>query len=211
MMTQICNADESKLCKQILAAIATVYKPICLAELTSLVETLEDTSDDVESLHEIIGFCGSFLTIRNDMIYFVHQSAKDYLLTKASSEIFPTGQGEAHHEIFSRSLKVLSKTLRRDIYSLHAPGYPIEQVEQPNPDPLAASRYSCIYWADHLHDWSAPPCGSLKPDMSSVEEFMRMKYLYWLEALSLCKSMSEGVVAMAKLEALLQVVPCLCL
>jgi NACHT domain/Heterokaryon incompatibility protein (HET) len=209
MMMQISNADESELCKQILAAIATVYKPICLAELTSLVETLEDTSDDMESLHAIIGLCGSFLTIRNDTIYFVHQSAKDYLLAKASSEIFPTGQGEAHHEIFSRSLEVLSKILRRDIYSLHVPGYPIKQVEPPDPDPLAASRYSCIYWADHLSDWSARPCGSLKPNLSAVEKFVRAKYLYWLEALSLCKSISEGMIAMAKLEALLQVGPCM--
>jgi hypothetical protein len=209
MMTQICNADESELCKQILTTVATVYKPICLAELTSLVEALENTTDDMESLHEIIGLCGSFLIIRNDTIYFVHQSAKDYLLTKASSEIFPTGQGEAHHEIFSRSLKVLSKILRRDIYSLHAPGYPIKQVEQPDPDPLAASRYLCIYWADHLSDWSARPCRSLKPNLSAIEKFMRTKYLYWLEALSLYKSMSEGVIAMVKLEALLQVAPCL--
>ncbi|KAF2469181.1 uncharacterized protein BDR25DRAFT_229776, partial [Lindgomyces ingoldianus] len=29
-------------------------------------------------------------------------------------------------------------------------GYPTEQSKQPDPDPLAASRYSCIYWVDHL-------------------------------------------------------------
>jgi hypothetical protein len=63
------------------------------------------------------------------MIYFVYQSAKDYLLAKVSSKIFPTGQGEAYRKIFLRSLKVLSEILRRDIYSLCAPGYPIEQVE----------------------------------------------------------------------------------
>jgi hypothetical protein len=210
MLTQISDGDESELCKQILAVIATVYKPICLAELASLVEALEDTSGDVESLHEIIGLCGSFLTVRNDTIYFVHQSAKDYLLTEVASEIFPAGQGEAHHEIFSRSLKVLSKTLRRDVYSLRAPGYPIEEVEQPDPDPLAMSRYSCIFWIDHLHDCSMRPRGILKPDLSTVETFLRTKFLYWLEAVSICKSMSEAVVAMAKLEALLQVAPCLC-
>ena len=39
-----------------------------------------------------------------------------------------------------------------------------------------------------------------------VDVFVRKKYLYWLEALSLCKSMSEGVLSMAKLEALIQVI-----
>jgi hypothetical protein len=32
--------------------------------------------------------------------------------------------------------------------------------------------------------------------------FLKAKYLYWLEARSLCKSMLEGVVLIAELEAL---------
>jgi hypothetical protein len=145
MMGQICDSNNSTLCKRILASIATVYEPITLFELTSLLETLEDVSDDLDSLQEIIGLCGSFLTIRKYTIYFVHQSAKDYLLAKASVEVFPSGKGETHHKIFSRSLEVMSRTLRRDIYSLGQLGYPIEMVKQPDPDPLIASRYSCIY------------------------------------------------------------------
>jgi hypothetical protein len=42
---------------------------------------------------------------------------------------------------------------------------------------------------------------------SNIDKFMREKYLYWLEALSLCRSMSKGVVSITKLEALLQVIP----
>ena len=208
MMTQINKSDDSEVCKQILAIIATVYVPITLTELTSLVEMLEDASDDKDSLHELIGLCGSFLTIRKDRIYFVHQSAKDYLLARASNEIFPSGRGEIHHEIFLKSLEVMSRTLRRDMYSLRAIGYPIEQVVRPDPDPLAASRYSCINWVDHLLDWNdidATPKLDLT-DQDAIENFVRTKYLYWLEALSLYRSISEGVVLMAKLEILLQVI-----
>jgi hypothetical protein len=209
MMTQICRSDDSKLCKQILATVATVYAPITLTELTSLVDMLEDASDDIDSLHEIIGLCGSFLTIRKDRIYFVHQSAKDYLLAKAFSEIFLSGRGEIHHEIFLKSLKVISRTLRRDIYGLRAMGYPIEEVVRPDPDPLAASRYLCINWVDHLLDWSSDTDLNhelRRPDKDAVQTFLQTKYLYWLEALSLCRSMSEGVVSMAKLEGFLQVI-----
>jgi hypothetical protein len=60
--------------------------------------------DDLESLKEIIGLYGSFLTIREETIYFVHQSAKDYLLINAFDEIFPSKREEAHYVIFSRSL-----------------------------------------------------------------------------------------------------------
>jgi hypothetical protein len=209
MMEQIRNSEDADLCKRILASIAIVYQPITLKELTSLVEMLEDMADDPESVQEIIGLCGSFLTLREGTIYFVHQSAKDFLFMKAFDEIFPSGREEAHYVIFSRSLLVMSRTLRRDIYSLGALGYPIEQVEQPDPDPLATSRYSCIYWVDHLCHWNPSSSANHRvklQDGGAVDEFVRKKYLYWLEALSLCKSMSEGIVSMAKLEALIQVI-----
>lgn len=208
MMKQICESEDSELYKRILALIATVYKPITLTELTSLVQMLEESADDVESLKEIIGLCGSFLVVRKDTIYFVHQSAKDYLLAEASVEIFPSGKGETHYEIFSRSLDAMSRILRRDIYSLGQLGYPIELVKQPDPDPLMASRYSCIYWVDHLCDWnfdcSADQRIGLR-DGGIVDVFIREKFLYWLEALSLCRSVPKGVLMMAKLEALIQV------
>jgi len=72
---------------------------------------LEDMSDDLESLREIIGLCGSFLTIQEATIYFMHQSAKDYLFIKAFNKIFPSGSGEAHYIIFSRLLLVMSRAL----------------------------------------------------------------------------------------------------
>jgi NACHT domain/Heterokaryon incompatibility protein (HET) len=209
MMEQICNSDNADLCKRILASTAIVYRPVILKELTSLVEMLEDISDDLESLQDIISLCGSFLTIREETIYFVHQSAKDYLLINAFNEVFPFGMGEAHYIIFSRSLHVMSKTLRRDIYNLHALGYPIERVKPPDPDPLAALRYSCVYWVDHLYGRYSNSYVNHKDDLQDegmVDVFLRKKYLYWLEALSLCKSMSKGVLLMAKLEALIQVI-----
>lgn len=70
--------------------IAIVYRPVTLTELASLVDVLEDISDSIELLQEIIGFCSSFLTVQKDKIYFVHQSVKDYLLVKAFNEIFPS-------------------------------------------------------------------------------------------------------------------------
>jgi hypothetical protein len=42
MMEQICNSDNADLCKQVLASIAIVYRPITLKELTSLVEVPAD-------------------------------------------------------------------------------------------------------------------------------------------------------------------------
>lgn len=59
--------------------MSTVYRPITLSELSSLIE-MPDYDYDNEALSEIITVCGSFLTLRENTITFVHQSAKDFLL-----------------------------------------------------------------------------------------------------------------------------------
>jgi hypothetical protein len=209
MMKQIRMSSDADLCKRMLASIAIVYRPITLEELTSVVDMPEDMADDLGALREIISLCGSFLTIREGTIYFVHQSAKDFLFSKTLDEIFPSGKEELHYVIFSRSLQVMSRTLRRDIYSLRALGYAIERVKQPDLDPLAVSRYSCIYWVDHLCDCNPNSCANYRVNLQDegvVDSFIRKSYLYWLEALSLCRSMSNGVLSITKLEALIQVI-----
>jgi hypothetical protein len=205
MLQQISKADDAELCKQMLAPIALVYRPITIEELVTLVEQLVD--DDLESIRRLIGFCGSFLTLRNETIYFVHQSAKDFLFANASNEVFPSGREEAHYTIFSRSLQVMSKTLRRNMYSLGALGHPAKRVHQLHQDPLAASRYSCIHWADHLCELnltSLANYNNVLHDGGIVDVFLREKFLYWLEALSLCKGVPNGVASVAKLLLLFQ-------
>jgi hypothetical protein len=209
MMQQISKTDDAELCKQVLAAVALVYRPITLEELVALVEPLEDIADDLE-LREIVDLCGSFLTLREQTVYFVHQSAKDFLLAKAAREVFPVGREAAHQAIIARSLRIMSMTLRRDMYGLKALGTPIEDVAMPGPDPLAASRYSCVYWVDHLCDLnptSSATYAECLRDRGVVDRFLREKYLYWLESLSLCKSTSKGVDSLRKLHLLVQVGP----
>jgi hypothetical protein len=207
MLEQICESDDADLCKRVIASIAIVYRPITLKELTSLVEMLEEMFDDLNSLEDIIGRCGSFLTIREDTIYFIHQSVKDYLFGEAYDKIFPSGMEEAHYVVFSRSLQVMSRTLQRDTYNLKDHGCSINQIEEPEPDPLAVVRYSCVYWVDHLCACSGNASqGNDLRDDGVINSFIRTTYLYWLEALSLCHSMSDGVISMSKLEALIQLI-----
>jgi hypothetical protein len=213
MIAQVSESNNADLCKRILSIVAVIRRPITLEELVALDDTLhrlecpEDLSEDIEDLEQIVGQCGSFLTIRERTVYFVHQSAKDFLLlekTNTSQEIFHSGIDEVNHAIFSRSLQLMSMTLRYDVYSLRAPGITIDEVEQPDPDPLAPVRYSCLHWVDHLLECQNREdiINDVK-DSGSVYSFLRQYFLYWLEALSLLKSVSEGVVMIKKLEDLL--------
>jgi hypothetical protein len=210
MMDQIGKPYNTNLCKRILSLMAVVYRPITLRELLSLnnqlneSDNLENLSEYIEDLEQTVGQCGSFLTIRESTVYFVHQSAKEFLLQdNISLELFPTGVKEVHYTIFWRSLQLMSQILRPDIYSLRFAGISIHQVQPPDPDPLAAIRYSCLYWVNHLleYNFQKESINDLK-DSGLVHSFLRKSFLYWLEALSLMKCMSDGITMIRKLESL---------
>lgn len=211
MMEHIQNleAEDSELCKRILAVVAIAYRPIALEELPALVEIPDYVLKKDQHLVALIADCGSFLSLRGRTVSPVHQSATDFLLKDASNEkfsVYPQGVKAKHQEIFFRSLQAISETLRRDIYSIKHPGFPIERVKERSPDPLAIARYSCVYWVDHLKDCDSSPNTDQGLQVGdAVDNFLRKKYLHWIEALSLLKSLSEGIVAMVKLDSLLQV------
>jgi hypothetical protein len=183
MIQQVYDSDEAEVCKHILSLATIVYRTITLDELTSFVKLPGIASDDLALWKEIVGLCGSFWTIGQGTIYFVRQSVEDFLLQKASAELLPYGMEGAHHAVFSTTLGVMSRTLLCDIYDLGSPGFPIDDVKRPEPDPLPSIRYSCVYWVDHLNDASRST--KLHDDLrdeGAVHQFFRRNCLYWLEA-----------------------------
>ncbi|KAJ5642769.1 hypothetical protein N7490_006769 [Penicillium lividum] len=205
MIDQVRKSEDSEVCKELLAIISTVFRPITLSELASLIELPDSDYDNHTVLEEIIGLCGSFLTLREQIIVFVHQSAKEFLLREALDDILPRGIEAGHHMIFSRSLEVIIKTVRRDIFDIKFAGFPIKDVKKPSLNPLAAAEYACVYWVDHLREseWNKTH-GLSHNDIYRVDVFLQLKYLNWLEALSILGSVSYGIQAMQKLEMLIQ-------
>jgi hypothetical protein len=203
---QLLKQNDREFCWNILSTTTLAYRPPHLLELAVLADLPEQLSSKVQSLIRIVGLCGSFLTIREDRVEFIHQSARDYIVANASAEVFPTGCEEVHLRVLSRSLRVMAKTLRRDIYDLRDPGILIGQVSKVNPDPLALIRYSCVYWIDHLCEMCSSSHSEHElRDGGIVHAFLQKFFLYWLEALSIMRSMSNGVLAIGKLENVLLV------
>ncbi|KAL2884643.1 Vegetative incompatibility protein HET-E-1 [Ceratocystis lukuohia] len=201
MLQHIDQSKDAKLCKRILAMALVSYRSLALEELHALVK--EAGFLNGEEIETVISLCGSFLAIHGTTIYFVHQSAKDYLLTEAHSKILPSrGIPHQHHIMFERSLGLLRRKLKRDIYSLNSPGYPINKVSTPKRDPLAPIQYSCMFWVDHLLD-STTGVTLSQSENGRVLEFFEDHYLQWLEALSLLQKVPSGSTALQKLEVYL--------
>ncbi|KAJ5225449.1 WD40 repeat-like protein [Penicillium chermesinum] len=200
MMQQVLEHDEAPLCRQILEVASLVYRPLTLHELPTFIDLPTHVNEnDHGLLEEIIEYCGSFLTISESTILFVHNSAKDYLLEHAQSDVLPTGKDQGHIAIFLRSLEVMEVTLKRDLYNTGFAGLSIRPMDVPRPtsDPLVKARYACMNWTEHLSDYTSlrPSSGTSGDELwrTKLKCFIATKFLYWLEALSYLGSISTGL------------------
>lgn len=218
------NGERREQCKAILRVISVVYRPITLEELASIVESLTPYQDDAEALEREVTFCGSFFNILDGTVYFVHQSAKEFLLDVAFSKLRPPARTSSepqlpaiehqtkpafwrsqHLFVLQRALERLGKTLEQDIYGLQDVGISSDEVCPPTPDPLALAEYFCIHWIDHLLDSHSSKSleDHVQGDDDLVLGFLRDKFLFWVEALSLLKVLPKGVSSMSRLDNLL--------
>lgn len=207
MMDEMRNLNgeyDLEICRRTLAVVTLAYQPINLEELVAFADLPAELLYDLQTLEEIIGRCGSFLFLRRGVIYFVHQSAKDYLM-KAEADIFPHGRDENHDRMVSQSIQMMSSTLRKDIYNLRDPGCSIYQIPafDAGLDPLASLGYACCHWVHHLEqlDTRQRQSAGFCED-GQIHLFLETHLLHWLEALSLMRKMSDGVLAVTKLMSL---------
>jgi hypothetical protein len=188
--------------------MTVAYRPLDLLELAAIVKLPPRFQVNLPNLRKLVAKCGSFLTINEDTIYFIHQSAKDFFASDPTGKL-GTSFADYHRVMFSRSLTLLRKKLRRDTHGLETElglGVLIDEVPTRDPNPLASCWYACVYWVDHLRD--SAPLDELRDDASfhdggDIDDFFKTKYVYWLEALSLARGTSQGIMAIRKLRTVL--------
>ncbi|KAL8417027.1 hypothetical protein RB596_007224 [Gaeumannomyces avenae] len=211
MLEQISSSTEATMYQDLLALNLVAYRPLSVHELSSVAPKIWAMASDAEGLAKMFQLCGSFLMIRDNTIFWVHQSARDYLL-KHPDFSTPSSMEQAHHRIYQSSLGAMSTTLKRDIYGMIqqrgrlAYGLSVDHFEQqrPKPDPLASVGYSCIYWADHLRDSRSTADFDDRGEGCHLREFLETHFLHWLEALSLLRSIHKGVLSIDSLTKLPQ-------
>jgi hypothetical protein len=201
MIQQIRQLEDgySSLCLSLVSVAILVSCPVHVLEMRTLAG-LEGEIAEPEELERIVNMCGSLLTVRENHVYLIHQSAKDYLTTEASAIIFPTGPQQVHKDIYLRSLIALSKTLHKDMYNLLDFG-PMSRDFKPESDPLVPIRYSCAFWLDHLWECDSQglACGQELTDNGRISAFLKVHFLHWVESLSLINKLSDGMLSIKKL------------
>ncbi|KAL6695576.1 hypothetical protein J3F84DRAFT_408593 [Trichoderma pleuroticola] len=203
MIGQVRNQrrGNAKLCWNILSTIFTAYYPLSLGELGILAGLPKEISEHLESIMKLVTMCGSFLTIRQGIIYFIHQSAKDFL----SAEAFQSDAVQRHTDIYEQSNRAIS-TLPQNIYGLPDFGFQSEHAWTPEPSPLASMRYSCFCWIGHFCDaYGENPESETRLTLKEkLWSFLKDHVLRWLESMILLGGLADALRALQKMVQELQ-------
>ncbi|KAF2455214.1 hypothetical protein BDY21DRAFT_324439 [Lineolata rhizophorae] len=199
------DEDDVDHCRRILVAATLAYRPLSLKELGATAGLPPELSDRPEDLRRLVYRCGSFLSVQGDLVSFVHQSAKDFLISREESRIFPTTTAEEHRKVACRLVICMSRSLKKDVCGIGSLGdLSDHQRRRISFEPLAHVRYACCFWIDHLCQLERTELAidALKDD-GMVHRFLREHLLHWLEALGLMREMPRGVQSLQRLQAML--------
>jgi WD40 repeat protein len=192
-------------CRILLSIITTAERPLHLEELQVFISSQWDqykATYNIQDIKDIIKDIGSLLSIREDTVYFIHQSVKDYLVGTAAKNIFPSGIEYQHYQMAKISLDAMS-VLKHDIYNLQDPSRLVDDITPPDSDPLRPIAYCCVFWVEHLIRGCRSEGLIAFKDDGLLHAFLKVKYLCWLESLALLRSLTlQGADAMHKLKNL---------
>lgn len=203
-----------EVCQVLLSIITTAKRPLHLEELLVFINShWKDsrhfkTTYELQDIRDMTKTCGSILSIREDTVYFIHQSAKDYVIENAAQRIFPLSH--QHYKMFEASLDAMFNILEYNIYGLKDPGMHIDDVPLKNPgsDPLTSVRYCCVFWVEHLvssYRFEGFEYNKYFKDDARLHFFFKEKFLCWIESLSLMRSCyPQAQDALQKLKSLVE-------
>ena len=184
MLERVTTSEESQTLSRVLAAATHVHRPVSILELGNIMEI---SDDNLKYIDELVKDCGSFLTIQDNIIEFVHKSAQDYIKKHLKLT-------DMHQEIYHCSMRAMSRTLKRNIYELDDIASDAKDLQPPDTDPLVSIAYCCLYWAQHL-ERSASITSEISAK-SSLSTFFYKHYLFWLEAVSLLQDVPQASTSM---------------
>lgn len=206
-LEDLTDEDDKYLCKKILRVVIIGLRPLSLGELRVVAGLQNNAMNDITQLVEL---CSSFLVTRGDNVFVVHQSAKDYFCAGGGQRLFANGVANEHNAIFQRLLDIMESRLTRNIYNLQHLGCSTEEIERPQPDPLAPLQYPITYWVAHLSLYVCQSASNLQVyagshDEGRIDNFLKKHFLHWLEALSLIGHLTHSIRMIKNLEDLLKV------
>jgi len=122
------DSRTSQYCKDVLRSTTLAYRPLRLEEIAVTGGLPIDQFTSIDRVADIISHCGSFLTVRQDIVSFIHLSAKDYFTSGNGKQIFDGAIEVNQEKMAYRLIGVMDRTLGRDMCNLQKPGARIREA-----------------------------------------------------------------------------------
>lgn len=189
--------------REILGTIVVLESPLSIVSLSHLLGIpKEDISCRLDLLHSVLS-----IPADEDMpVRPLHLSFCDFLLDpqKNGKSSYWVDEREVHENLTSKCLQLMSssKGLRQNMCNLSRPGTLRSEINKQTIDHCLQSevRYACRYWVHHLEQSKGCIC-----DGDPVYIFLQKYFLYWLEAMSLMREVSESIQMINSLQSLIHV------
>jgi hypothetical protein len=204
---QVDNAEDVDYCRRILAFVTLACRPLSIPEINHMAGFPGYHRVATETMTELLDLCAPFLVVHRGMVYFIHQSAKDFFKRGDGLRIFASTIKDEHHHIAIRALELMSRTLKKDICGMVRPGIMLAEVKNRIEQFLSGYLlYPCTYWMYHLCQSSRTrETIFTEEDIERVTTFFQTHLLHWLEVLAIIGEISEGIQVVRKIEEVIHV------
>jgi len=184
--------------RKIVGSIIVMFDVMAVKEIAKLLH-LRTISATLASLRSVLNIPQN----EGQPVRVFHPSFRDFLLDpqRCLDSRFSIDSKETHITLFRNSIALLAE-LRQDLCNLREPGVSVSDIpehiiQQYIP---AHIHYACRYWFHHFQLGNP-----IQEDMDRVLQFLEQDFLHWLEALSLSREVSNGVLMVKGLEVALEV------
>lgn len=199
--------------RSVMGQLLGAFEPLSINTLTGLRRFMpgDDRDRDNQSVLAVVKFMGSLLSNvtssnRDLLVVPLHSSFRDFLTDETNKHSLSVDLVAAHKELTHACLDLMlhpSDGLKFNICHLESSCLPNSKVEdlQSRIDKYVSTSlfYACRFWEDHLE------CVPFdKTILDKLERFFSTNFLFWLEVLSVTKTIPLAVQAMTLLAKWLQ-------
>ncbi|KAG5635203.1 hypothetical protein H0H81_012060, partial [Sphagnurus paluster] len=187
--------------RSVMSQILALFEPLSLDALTAIRKNFPSgcaRADDVSIVVKNMGSLLSGITDQSVPVRPLHSSFHDYLTDPLRSKDFYIDTSLHRNDLAFATLHIMKAGLRFNICGLEN-SYLLNsdvpdmanRIQQSIPSGLS---YSCRHWASHLR---ATSFGSKIANL--VREFLNEQFLFWIEVLSLIKSVQSAAAALSSI------------
>lgn len=202
--------SERKSFRSVMGPIILLAEPVSVSVLIQLIPQREGRKafGSPEHLRAALTDLHSVIHVPEDdqaPMNLLHLSFRDFLLDKTrciKQDLRPDIEELPKH-LFQRCVEIMHHDLPGpDLCNVRAPGFTVDQMPPTEVRKHIAlqTQYACKYWVFHLDQ-----CKLVRALRAAVGEFLKARYLFWLEALSWMGEMKGAIAMLRKLRGLFRV------